>query len=54
MSSNHNHSDNATKFVANDERMHWHDGALWFVDFYTYGVYRVDERSKGFTFASRW
>lgn len=60
----------------------WHDGALWFVDFYTYGVYRVDaegqarkivhieqqpsglgwlpdadcvdERSKGFTFASRW
>jgi len=19
----------------------WHDGMLWFVDFYTYGVYRV-------------
>ena len=31
MSTNHNHSDNATKFVANDERMHWHDQALWFV-----------------------
>ncbi|WP_418179956.1 lactate utilization protein B [Aliarcobacter lanthieri] len=25
------HSINAAKFVANDERMHWHDGALWFV-----------------------
>ena len=25
------HSVNAAKFVANDERMHWHDGALWFV-----------------------
>jgi len=25
------HSINAVKFVANDERMHWHDGALWFV-----------------------
>lgn len=31
MSTNHNHSNNATKFVANDERMHWHDQALWFV-----------------------
>ena len=31
MSTNHNHSDNAEKFVANDERMHWHDQALWFV-----------------------
>lgn len=31
MSTNHNHSDNAIKFVANDERMHWHDQALWFV-----------------------
>ncbi len=31
MSTNHNHSDNAAKFVANDERMHWHDQALWFV-----------------------
>ena len=25
------HSENASKFVANDERMHWHDQALWFV-----------------------
>lgn len=25
------HSENAKKFVANDERMHWHDKALWFV-----------------------
>ena len=25
------HSINAAKFVANDERMHWHDQALWFV-----------------------
>ena len=25
------HSVNASKFVANDERMHWHDQALWFV-----------------------
>ena len=31
MSTNHNHSENAEKFVANDERMHWHDQALWFV-----------------------
>ena len=31
MSTNHNHSDNAKEFVANDERMHWHDQALWFV-----------------------
>lgn len=31
MSTNHNHSDNAEKFVSNDERMHWHDQALWFV-----------------------
>ena len=31
MSTNHNHSDNAKVFVANDERMHWHDQALWFV-----------------------
>ena len=31
MSTNHNHSDNAQIFVANDERMHWHDQALWFV-----------------------
>lgn len=31
MSTNHNHADNAEKFVANDERMHWHDQALWFV-----------------------
>ncbi len=31
MSTNHNHSDNAEIFVANDERMHWHDQALWFV-----------------------
>lgn len=26
-----NHPLNAKKFVANDERMHWHDQALWFV-----------------------
>lgn len=26
-----NHPENAEKFVANDERMHWHDKALWFV-----------------------
>ena len=25
------HPEEATKFVANDERMHWHDKALWFV-----------------------
>jgi L-lactate dehydrogenase complex protein LldF len=25
------HPENATKYVANDERMHWHDKALWFV-----------------------
>ncbi|WP_072679457.1 lactate utilization protein B [Arcobacter sp. LA11] len=25
------HPENAAKFVANDERMHWHDKALWFV-----------------------
>lgn len=25
------HPQNAEKFVANDERMHWHDQALWFV-----------------------
>lgn len=25
------HSVNASKIVANDERMHWHDQALWFV-----------------------
>lgn len=25
------HSLNAQKFVSNDERMHWHDEALWFV-----------------------
>jgi L-lactate dehydrogenase complex protein LldF len=31
VSTNHNHSDNAQIFVANDERMHWHDQALWFV-----------------------
>ena len=31
MSTNHNHSENAEKFVSNDERMHWHDQALWFV-----------------------
>ncbi len=31
MSTNHNHSNNAEVFVANDERMHWHDQALWFV-----------------------
>jgi len=26
-----NHPEKAAKFVANDERMHWHDKALWFV-----------------------
>jgi L-lactate dehydrogenase complex protein LldF len=26
-----NHAKNAKEFVANDERMHWHDEALWFV-----------------------
>ena len=26
-----NHAKNAQAFVANDERMHWHDEALWFV-----------------------
>ncbi len=26
-----NHPKEAAKFVANDERMHWHDKALWFV-----------------------
>jgi len=31
MSTNHNHADNAKIFVGNDERMHWHDQALWFV-----------------------
>jgi len=31
MSTNHTHSNNAEVFVANDERMHWHDQALWFV-----------------------
>ena len=25
------HPINAAKYVANDERMHWHDKALWFV-----------------------
>ena len=25
------HPQNAQVFVANDERMHWHDQALWFV-----------------------
>lgn len=25
------HPENAKQFVANDERMHWHDEALWFV-----------------------
>ncbi len=25
------HPEEAAKFVANDERMHWHDKALWFV-----------------------
>ena len=24
-------STKCTSFVANDERMHWHDQALWFV-----------------------
>ncbi len=27
----HNHPLKAKEFVANDERMHWHDKALWFV-----------------------
>ncbi len=26
-----NHPQQAAKFVADDERMHWHDKALWFV-----------------------
>jgi len=26
-----NHPQEAAKFVSNDERMHWHDKALWFV-----------------------
>lgn len=26
-----NHPQEASKFVANDARMHWHDKALWFV-----------------------
>jgi len=25
------HPENAKEFVSNDERMHWHDKALWFV-----------------------
>lgn len=29
--SKHNHPLKAEKFVADDERMHWHDKALWFV-----------------------
>lgn len=29
--SKHNHPLKAKEFVANDERMHWHDKALWFV-----------------------
>ncbi|RXK12701.1 4Fe-4S ferredoxin [Halarcobacter mediterraneus] len=31
MSILHNHPAKAKEFVANDERMHWHDQALWFV-----------------------
>ena len=31
MSITHNHPAKAREFVANDERMHWHDTALWFV-----------------------
>ncbi len=31
MSVLHNHPQKAKEFVANDERMHWHDTALWFV-----------------------
>lgn len=31
MSIAHNHPAKAREFVANDERMHWHDTALWFV-----------------------
>ena len=27
----HEHSENATTFVANDARAHWHDQSLWFV-----------------------
>lgn len=27
----HNHPENATEFVANDARAHWHDQSLWFV-----------------------
>lgn len=27
----HNHPENATTFVANDARAHWHDQSLWFV-----------------------
>ena len=27
----HEHSENASEFVANDERAHWHDQSLWFV-----------------------
>ena len=27
----HNHPENATAFVANDNRAHWHDQSLWFV-----------------------
>ena len=26
-----NHPQKAKEFVENDERMHWHDKALWFV-----------------------
>jgi len=31
MSILHNHPAKAKEFVKNDERMHWHDSALWFV-----------------------
>ncbi len=31
MSLSYNHPAKAEEFVANDERMHWHDTALWFV-----------------------
>ncbi len=31
MSISNNHPAKAKEFVANDERMHWHDKALWFV-----------------------
>ena len=27
----HDHPENATAFVANDSRAHWHDQSLWFV-----------------------